>query len=79
VWKDVTTGLATGGLGRALPPNGLDCEPGRSGNQFRDDLGRFDGRETLIQPLRAVSKALVVVTQQLQHGGVKVADSSVSP
>ena len=43
-------------------------------DQFFDDLGLLHAGQLLIQPLVAVGELGVVDAQELQHGGVEVAD-----
>lgn len=45
-----------------------------SGDQFADDTGRFDAGEFLVEALIFVEEAVVVEAEELQNGGVEVAD-----
>ena len=45
-----------------------------SGQQLLDHAGRLDAGQALVEPLVAVSEPPMVEPQELQHGGVEVAD-----
>src|SRR4051812_41527682 len=46
----------------------------RSSQQIADDVGGLDAGQLLIEPLMANGESLMVEAQEVQHGGVKVAD-----
>ena len=45
-----------------------------SRQQLLDHVGRLDAGQPLVEALVAVGEPLVVEAQQVQHGGVEVAD-----
>src|SRR3954470_3493453 len=51
----------------------LDRRPA-SRQERLDHAGRLDAGQALVEPLMAVGEPLVVEAEQVQHGGVEVAD-----